>query len=298
MKITNPSTCEVRTDDHPTGALAMRYLLRGQENAPDNYVMLIAENVGHFHMVRHRHNFDQFRYVISGQMNLGDGLVIREGELCYFPEGTPYGPQDDAPGPVVLTVQFGGGNGYGYMSPEQYLAGRSALEKVGTFEGPVFKREVNGKTTKKFSINAIYEEVMGSRMMIPAPRYKAPIIMNPRAYRWTPVPHQTGCFRKFLGSFSERRTGAEMLKLEPLSSLKFLPEQAHRLVFGLEGKASAGSSLVGVHFGMHIEPGESMELVASADGFQALMLEMPAFDSGWQEAEIAPVEPAEEESVE
>lgn len=298
MNITDPSTCEVRTDDHPTGALGMRYLLRGQEHTPDNFVMLIAENIGHFHMVRHRHNFDQFRYVISGQMNIGDGTVIREGELCYFPEGTPYGPQDDAPGPLVLTVQFGGGNGYGYMSPEQYLAGRTALEQDGRFEGPVYLKEVNGKLTRKFSINAIWEKAMGVRMMIPAPRYQAPIVMNPKAYRWTPVQQQKGCFRKFLGSFSERRTGAEMLKIEAGSTLRFLPEQAHRLLFVLEGSGDIGTHPIGRHFGVQVEPGEALELLAGPQGLSALCLEMPVFEPGWQQAEIAAVEPAQEESVE
>jgi hypothetical protein len=298
MKFTDPASCEVRTDDHPTGALGFRYLLAGVENTPDNFVMLVAENLGQFHMVRHRHNFDQFRYVISGQMNIGDGLVIREGELCYFPEGTPYGPQDDAAGPLVLTVQFGGGSGYGYMSPEQYLAGRKALEREGRFEGPVFIREVNGKTTKKFSINAIWEKAMGSRMMIPAPRYQAPIIMNPKAYRWTPVSQQKGCFRKCLGIFSERRTGAEMLKIDSGAMLRFLPEQATRLLFVLDGNGRVGTYAMGQHFGIQVEPGEALELGAGERGLTALCLDMPVFEDGWQKAEIAAVEPPQEESVE
>jgi hypothetical protein len=298
MKITDPATRELRTDDHPTGALGFRYLLQGEEDTPDNFVMLIAENLGHFHMVRHRHNFDQFRYVISGQMNIGDGLVIRAGELCYFPEGTPYGPQDDPAGPLVLTVQFGGGNGYGYMSPGQYLAGRKALEREGRFEGPVFIRETNGKTTKKFSINAIWEKAMGDRMLIPAPRYKAPVIMNPQAYRWTPVPRQQGCFRKFLGSFSERGTGAEMLKAQPGAALRFLPEQATRLLFVLEGAGRIGGHRIGRHFGVQVEPAEALDLHAGPEGFSVLCLDMPLFAGGWQDAEIAAVEPAQEESVE
>lgn len=297
MRITDPSTCEVRTDDHPTGALGFRYLLKGRENSPDNYVMLIAENLGDFHMVRHRHNFDQFRYVISGQMDIGDGTVIREGELCYFPEGTPYGPQNDPPGPLVLTIQFGGGNGYGYMSPEQYLAGRDALALEGRFEGPVFLKEVNGKLTKKFSINAIWEKAVGSRMLIPAPRYQAPIIMRPPAYRWTPVRGQAGCFRKFLGSFSERATSAEMLKLEAGASLGFQAKQATRLLFVLEGSGETAGQALGKHFGMEIAPMEAAQLRSSA-GLTALCIEMPLFETGWERTEIAAVEPAHEESVE
>lgn len=297
MKIANPADSEVRTDDHPTGVLGFRYLLRGVENTPENFVMLIAENIGHFQMVRHRHNFDQFRYVISGQMNLGDGSVLREGELCYFPEGTSYGPQDDAAGPVVLTVQCGGATGYGYMSPEQYLAGRQALSGVGRFEGPVFIRETaEGKTARKFSINAIWEEAMGSRMLIPAPRYERPIIMSPRAYRWTPVLQQRGVYRKLLGAFSERGTSAAMFKVQAGASLHLSSENAIRLFFVLEGGGQFGHAAVGQHFGIEMTPGESGDVCAETEMLM-LALTLPRFEDDWQQAEIAAVEPAPEESV-
>lgn len=296
MKIANPANSPVLTDDHPTGALAMRYLHSGAENTPDNFVMLIAENIGHFQMVRHRHNFDQFRFVISGQMNLGSGSTIREGELCYFPEGTPYGPQDDLAGPVVLTVQFGGANGYGYMSPSQYRAGRAALEKKGRFEGPVYLREVDGKTTRKFSINAIWEEAMGARMMIPAPRYDQPVIMKPKAYRWTPVAQQAGAWRKLLGSFSERRTAAEMFKVSAGATMKFMPENTTRLLFVVQGAGNMDGQEVGLHFGVQIDPGETAQVRAS-DELVMLSLSLPRFEADWQKAEIAAVEPAAEESV-
>ncbi|MBA4326641.1 MAG: hypothetical protein C0428_00250 [Polaromonas sp.] len=258
--------------------------------------MLVAENVGHFQMVRHRHNFDQFRYVISGQMNLGGGSVIREGELCYFPEGTPYGPQDDQAGPLVLTVQFGGANGYGYMSPEQYRAGRDSLEKAGRFEGPVYLREVNGRLTKKFSINAIWEEAMGSRMLIPAPRYDQPVIMNPKAYRWTPVVRQAGCFRKRLGTFSERGTSAEMLRLEAGAALRLPAESATRLLFVLQGAGTVNDQPLGKHFGVQLDPDEGGQLCGGEE-LVILCLTLPAFETGWEQAEIAAVEPALEESV-
>jgi len=45
-----------------------------------------------FFTPRHRHNFDQFRYVVSGEMNIAKGVDLHEGECAYFPEGTHYGP--------------------------------------------------------------------------------------------------------------------------------------------------------------------------------------------------------------
>jgi len=297
MKVADPARSQVRTDDHPTGVLGFRYLLRGTENTPGNYVMLLAENLGRFEMVRHRHNFDQFRYVVSGQMNLGDGDVLREGGLCYFPEGTPYGPQDDAAGPVVLTLQFGGAHGYGYMSPEQYLAGRRALAAAGRFEGPVYIRTgADGRATRKFSINAIWQEAMGERMLIPAPRYSRPILIDPRAFRWTGAA-RPGVWRRFLGSFSERAVAAEMLRLEPGAALAVGAAHAIRLLFVLDGQGSLAEHALARHFAVHLDAGEGAELKAGAAGMELLLFTLPMLDARWRDAETQAEEPMPEESV-
>ncbi|WP_326725661.1 hypothetical protein OHT59_45940 [Streptomyces sp. NBC_00243] len=87
-----------------------------------------------FWMPRHRHNFEQIRLPVRSDMNLGHGLVLREGEVGYFPEGTAYGPQEDALGDaapgerVQLVLQFGGASGCGFMSIEQR---RRAKRDVG-----------------------------------------------------------------------------------------------------------------------------------------------------------------------
>jgi hypothetical protein len=132
------------------------------------------------------------------------------------------------------------------MSPEQYLAGRQVLAKVGRFEGPVFIRtDEAGCSTKKFGINAIWHEAIGERMLIPAPRYSRPILMNPRAYRWTAVAQQRGVQRKQLGSFSERAVAADVFRLEAGASLRFFPEHAIRLLFVLQGEGRLGEQPLG-----------------------------------------------------
>src|SRR6202022_3839341 len=55
--------------DHPTGSLAFKYLLSGDDGASDNFVLILARQDAHFATERHRHNFDQFRYPIRGDMN-------------------------------------------------------------------------------------------------------------------------------------------------------------------------------------------------------------------------------------
>ena len=137
--------------DHPTGALAFKYLLTGEDSSPDNFVLLLARQDKRFTTERHRHNFDQFRFPIRGDMNVGEGLRLREGQLGYFTEGAPYGPQDDPVEPLEpgerlhLTLQFGGATGHGYLGPKRLRACREELRREGEFVD-VFYRRRDGKT--------------------------------------------------------------------------------------------------------------------------------------------------------
>ena len=297
MRVVDPVTVDVRTDDHPTGALGFRYLAQGRDGTPENFVMLVAENLGRFEMVRHRHNFDQFRFAIAGDMTMGDGRLLREGHLGYFPEGTSYGPQEDDAGPVCFVLQFGGASGYGYMSPEQYRAGRDSLKRTGHFEGPVYIRDpADGRAKKTFSINAIWEESMGSRMLIPAPRYDAPIFMNPRAFRWRPMRGNPKVFRKLLGTFSEREVSAEMYLLQPGGGLEVDAGQAIKLLFVVDGSGAAGNDKLTRHCGVQIEPDESTALVAK-DRLTILAFTLPLIDHAAKEPEIDSFEPVPGEAV-
>lgn len=297
MKVTNPADVPVITDDHPTGTLAFRYLVSGAENTPESYMMVLAENIGLFQMPPHRHPFEQFRYVVSGQMKLGPHEWLREGELAYFPEGASYGPQEDPAGPVVLTVQFGGASGFGYLSPEQYRAGRAKLREKGRFEGPVFIRELpDGTTRRTFSINAIWEEELGSKMLIPTPRYERVVYMKPSAFRWRAVAGNPKVVQKTLGIFSERLTTAEMFALEPGAALPLAADDAYRLLFVLDGTGTLDLQPFDRHFGASLDPGETATLHATS-ALTLLSFTLPLIDVSWQPPETPNEEPVPEESV-
>ncbi len=297
MKVVDPSVLPLVTDDHPTGALGQRYLFVGEDGTPENFMLALADNLGHFRMIRHRHNFDQFRFAISGDMAMGNGRVLREGWLAYFPEGAPYGPQDDPPGPVALVLQCGGASGFGYMSPEQYRAGRAALQRIGHFEGAVFVRPLaDGQVKKTFSINAIWEEALGAKLLIPAPRYDQAIHINPEAFRWIPVTGAPGAFRKPLGTFSEREVRAEMFRLDAGAGLALPSGEAQRLVFILEGRGMAGATPLGRHFGVRVDPGESATFAAHS-ALTLLSFSLPPVGRDWAEPQLAGVEPVPGEAV-
>jgi len=78
---------------------------------------------------RHRHNFDQLRYIIKGTYPYAKGKVMPEGWVGYFPESVHYGPQERPEGLEMLTCQFGGASGSGYLSVAQREAANDRLKK-------------------------------------------------------------------------------------------------------------------------------------------------------------------------
>jgi hypothetical protein len=265
MRLAHPSESEWSSDEHPTGALAFKYLLEGEEFTPENYVLIVAKNAKKFDMPRHRHYFEQFRYAIEGELNIGDGIRVRQGELGYFPEGTPYGPQDDPAGPLAMVIQFGGGSGQGYLSRNQYNEGHARLSGKGRFDGSVFiSQGPDGQEKRTFSIDAIYEEIFGRRPVYPKPRYTDPIIMSPGAFDWVPVAGARGVEAKLLGSFTERIIVAEMFRLDPGARLEFAGGSAIGLGFVIEGQGQLGDRPIGQHSAFEVGPAERSTLAATA----------------------------------
>src|SRR5262245_29658821 len=235
--------------DHPTGSLAFKYLLAGDDQSPDNFVLILARQDGHFATERHRHNFDQFRYPLRGDMNVGKGVKLRAGHLGYFTEGAAYGPQDDplddaAPGERIhLTLQFGGATGYGYLSPDRLRACRDELRKNGEFVDVLYRRN-DGKTLG--GLDAVWQHAFGVRLEYPEPRYSEPIIIDPDAFRWKDCPGGRGVQHKLLGTFTERGVWAEIVRMQPEGQWNVGDADARRLLFVLSGSGSAeGSRLTG-----------------------------------------------------
>ena len=96
------------------GVLEQKFLLTGKDGAPDNYLLNVGRTgAGGWTTPRHRHNFDQVRYVLKGTYPYAKGKVMKEGWVGYFPEGVYYGPQDRPEGLEMMVCQLGGASGDG-----------------------------------------------------------------------------------------------------------------------------------------------------------------------------------------
>jgi hypothetical protein len=254
--------------DHPTGNVSFQHMLKGEPDSPDNFMYILGRQDADFWMPRHRHNFEQIRLPLRGDMNLGRGMVLREGEVGYFPEGMAYGPQEDplgdaAPGErVQLVLQFGGASGCGFMSIEQRRQARKELAETGRFDGNYYHR-ADGKT--QWGLNTIWEHVYGERLKYPRSRYKDVIIADPKRFNWLPVPDADHVDRRYLGSFSERDMWMEMIRLAPKTRWSSTEPRGRRLIVVLSGSGACGKTPVARLTAVQVEPEETLDLSADTE---------------------------------
>jgi hypothetical protein len=112
-------------------------------------------------------------------------------------------------------LQFGGAGGGGYLAQAEVKAGMVELQKHGEFKDGVFRRTDGAPGKKNLDgYQAIWEAAHGEPMKYPKGRYDNPVFMDSASYDWVPVEGQRGVYEKPLGTFTERRSLAEFLKLD------------------------------------------------------------------------------------
>ena len=266
--------------DHPTGEVEFKYLLTGDPLAPDNFMLILGRQIADFFMPRHRHNFEQIRLPLSGDMNIGDGMTLGEGQVGYFPEGLPYGPQQDPLGhaqpgePVQLVLQFGGASGYGFMSMDQRKQAWAELSKVGRFEGPHYHHP-DGRV--EWGLNVIWEHVFHTKLKYPKPRYEKVVIVEPSRFHWLRVAGSRGVQHRFMGSFSERAVWIEMIRLDRGATWSSAERAARRLVYVLRGSGHADGRDIAQGTAIQIDPAE-VSVMSAEEPLELFLMGLPPIE--------------------
>ena len=162
---------------------------------------------------RHKHGFDQIRYIISGAVKFGRTLY-GAGDCLYMPEGVSYGPEDCSvcEERLGLTVQFPGPTRIPFPHPADSSRARAELAKIGKFEAGLYTWP-DGR--KQDGHEAATEYLQGHEISYPAPRYPEHVAMRSQAYPWVPLENIPGVSVKHLGYFNETGPNVKLLKLEP-----------------------------------------------------------------------------------
>jgi hypothetical protein len=216
---------------------------------------------------RHRHNFDQIRYTLSGIQSTGLG-DLAAGECGYFPEGSYYGPQQQDGECECLVLQFQGASGEHLLSNEEMNASYEKLLKSGgKFENGVYKGfKPDGTPKNRDSYEAIWEDHEGRDLVFPPPRYRQPVMMLAKNYRFWPDRKRPGIEVKHLGTFSEARTGIGFLRLKPGTVLRGGEQEDAELRYLLDGSFAYGGKEWGAGTYMFVPNGGAVEDLRSEQG--------------------------------
>ena len=256
-------------------------LLTGDEGAVDNYRLGFSRQTGPFFSPRHAHNFDQIRIVLGGgPMNYGPDRWIQPGEIAYFPEGTPYGPQDYDTPRFGMTFQFGGASGSGYISQSRMMQGIEELKPFGTFERGIFRRSGElppGMRRERDSYEAVWEHINGRPLEYPKPRYDEPILMKPAHFTWLVDPDQVDVAIKRLGTFSERRLEIAMLRIGPRAQARIPARRSTQIGVMISGTGRAGDHDLRPQAAFSIDRDEGA-VIAAATKIEMLLVGLPIFE--------------------
>jgi hypothetical protein len=225
---------------------------------------------------RHRHNFDQIRYTLSGIQSTGLG-DLAAGECGYFPEGSYYGPQKQEGQCECLVLQFQGASGEHLLSNEEMNATHEKLLKSGgKFENGVYKGfKPDGSPKNKDSYEAIWEEHEGRDLVFPPPRYREPVMMLTRNYRFWPDRQRPGVEIKHLGTFSEARTGIRFVRITPGTEVPAGMQEDAELLFLLEGRFSYGGRSLGEGTYLFLPNGVDVKSMRSEQGATFFSITLP-----------------------
>lgn len=258
MRISEAASSEGgRVGSMREGVLDQKFLLQTDENGPNDYLLNVGlTGTGGWGTPRHRHNFDQIRFVLKGKYPASPHKSMDEGSVAYFPESVHYGPQDRPEGLEMMVIQFGGASGSGFLSTPRREAANEALKKKGEFKDGVFTWfDEKGQKHNMDGSAACFEEATGKKLAFAPPRYDDIIVMDPESYVWieTDAP---GVSAKVVGTFTERNVQMGFMKLEAGATYNTGTRSQIQVLFMSKGSITVAGKTYGDKTGIELLPSD------------------------------------------
>jgi len=193
---------------------------------------------------RHRHTFDQLRFVVSGRVKYGP-LILEDGDCAYFPEGVFYGPQELLSDEIVnITIQTQGPSWSAFPSEAQVAAATAELLQHGTMDRATGRyHRPDGRMQDGFE--AILEQVTGQKVAYPAPRYVTPTLLRSSRFEWVPSRRDPGVDVKPLGIFNATGPGIKLVRLPAGATLAGGRAPHHQMWIVVSGRVRCGDRSAG-----------------------------------------------------
>ena len=240
-----------------------------------------------FYSPRHRHNFDQFRYVVYGETNIAKGRDLHQGEIGYFPEGTYYGPLTQRGDVGLIVMQFPGPQGEYRIGDDEKQAAMDRLRaKGGVFEDGIYKYTTpDGAKVNQDSYEAVWQETTGKPVKYADPRYAAPIMVRPQGFQWRKHPKHPGVEVKNLGSFHEYGTAISIWRLAPGTVIAPEVIDAPEVRCVIAGETHDEGRLLDDKSTYYLPEGVRTSPIESPKGAELLVFSLPMYaKAAWDKA--------------
>jgi hypothetical protein len=103
------------------------------------------------------------------------------------------------------------------------------------------------------------------RIKFPRPRYRDIIVADPANYNWIPMPGAGGVDHKFIGSFTERGTWIDMVRIAPGATWTSTHADARRVLAVLSGDGEAHGVRLGWMGAVRADAGEELSITATTE---------------------------------
>jgi len=205
----------------------------------------------YYHSPRHRHTFQQVRYLVSGQMRYGD-TFYRPGDCLYLPEGVNYGPVKPIQGNETrmhfVDIQFMGPSGIPYPDPDAVVQAQRELATIGLFEEGIYT-DPSGRKHDGYA--AILERITGRPIEYPKGRLVDYVVMRTSLYPWVDYEGAPGVALKHLGHFFEVGPNIKLASIKAGASLPGRHATGHQARFLIKGAVEfEGKSFNAISFFM------------------------------------------------
>jgi hypothetical protein len=250
-----------------SGTLDQKFLLQGESGSPNNYLLNVGlTGAGGWGTPRHRHNFDQIRFVLKGKYPASPHKIMDEGSVAYFPESVYYGPQDRPDGLEMMVIQFGGASGSGFLSTPDREAANKRLEAKGTFKDGIFSWvDDKGQKHNLDGSVACFEEATGKKLVLYPARYDDVVMMDPANHAWIDTTNP-GVQTKHLGTFTERNTVIRFVKVAQGATWATGARDQIEVLFLSKGTATVNGQSYGPKTGIELLPSDpSVDILANEE---------------------------------
>lgn len=223
---------------------------------------------------RHRHTFEQIRYVVSGSMTYGRNRTARAGDCVYFPESVPYGPVSYEEGEIFL-LQWRGPSEHGaFLDYVKFKNAANEMREFGEFDlskGGVF-RHAAGRVQDGYE--AVAEYILGRPIHYSEPRFNSQIQMRGSAFPALEIDGVSGVLVKHLGCFGEVGPNIKLIEFQAGSILPAGRAQSQQTWDVIRGSVSYDGKSYSEQTVIDVAPGADRAQIRAETPTEMLVIQL------------------------